>query len=190
MDEALCRCGPMMMFEKLLQRPIAMVLALLLGLPLVPSAAQAQENTSTQQQGTAAQQQNAPAQQQAAPVQQPTTPAKQQGAPSVPPPLPGPERQNQNAPITTAPAPSNMQPPAPQAAQPAQAAPPAPVGTAAAPYEKGIGVAASRPAGVVIAPAKQRRSRSFLIKTGLLIGAAVAVGTVVALSSASPSQPH
>jgi hypothetical protein len=176
-DEVLCRCGPMMMFERLLRRAIAVVLVLLLGLPLVPSAAQAQESTS-------AQQQNSPAQQQDAPVQQ-------QGTPSVPPPLPSPARQNQNAPITTAPAPSNMQPPpAPQAAQPAQAAPPVPVGTAAAPYEKGIGVAASRPAGVVIAPAKQRRSRSFLIKTGLLIGAAVAVGTVVALSSASPSEPH
>lgn len=184
MDEVLCRCGPMMMFERLLLRPIAIVLALLLGLPLVPSAAEAQESTPAQQQGIPAQQQNAPA-------QQPATPAQQQGAPSVPPPLPDPERQNENAPVTTAPAPSNMQPPpAPQPAQPAQAAPPAPVGTAAAPYEKGIGVAASRPAGVVIAPAKQRRSRSFLIKTGLLIGAAVAVGTVVALSSASPSQPH
>lgn len=66
----------------------------------------------------------------------------------------------------------------------------APLGTAVAPYEKGIGVAASRPAGAVIAPAKQRRTRSFVIKLGVLIGACVAVGTVVALSNASPSQPH
>lgn len=65
-----------------------------------------------------------------------------------------------------------------------------PLGTAVAPYEKGIGVAASRPAGAVLAPAKQRRTRSFLIRVGLLVGAGVAVGTVVALSSASPSQPH
>jgi hypothetical protein len=71
-----------------------------------------------------------------------------------------------------------------------QKEPPAPVGTAVAPYEKGIGVAASRPAGAVIAPAKQRRTRSFVIKVGLLIGAAVAVGTVVALSNASPSKPQ
>jgi hypothetical protein len=71
-----------------------------------------------------------------------------------------------------------------------QKGPPAPVGTAVAPYEKGIGVAASRPAGAVIAPAKQRRTRSFVIKVGLLIGAAVAVGTVVALSTASPSKPQ
>jgi hypothetical protein len=66
----------------------------------------------------------------------------------------------------------------------------APLGTAVAPYEKGIGVAASRPAGAVIAPAKQRRTRSFAIKLGVLIGACVAVGTVVALSSTSPSEPH
>jgi hypothetical protein len=66
----------------------------------------------------------------------------------------------------------------------------APVGTAVAPYEKGVGVAASRPAGAVIAPAKQKRTRSFVIKVGLLVGAAAAIGTVVALSSASPSHPH
>ena len=88
----------------------------------------------------------------------------------------------------------------PDAGQPANApngsqeqqngGPPAPVGTAVAPYEKGIGIAASRPAGAVIAPAKQRRTRSFVIKAGLIIGAAVAVGTVVGLSSASPSRPQ
>jgi hypothetical protein len=73
---------------------------------------------------------------------------------------------------------------------PQQSGPQAPLGTAVAPYEKGIGVAASRPAGAVIAPAKQRRTRSFVIKLGVLIGACAAVGTVVALSNASPSQPH
>ncbi len=75
-------------------------------------------------------------------------------------------------------------------AQPPQNGSTAPVGTAAAPYEKGIGVAASRPAGAVIAPAKQRRTRSVLIKVGLIVAAGVAIGTVVALSSASPSTAH
>jgi hypothetical protein len=65
-----------------------------------------------------------------------------------------------------------------------------PVGTAVAPYEKPIGVAASRPAGAVIAPAKQRRARSFAIRVAVVVGAAVAVGTVVALSRASPSRPN
>ena len=63
-----------------------------------------------------------------------------------------------------------------------------PVGTAAAPYENTIGVAASRPAGAAIAPAKQRRTRSILIKVGLILGVGVAIGTVVALSHASPSR--
>lgn len=65
-----------------------------------------------------------------------------------------------------------------------------PVGTAAAPYEKTTGAAVSRPAGAVIAPAKQKRARSILIRVGVLVGAAVAIGTVVALSKASPSRPH
>ena len=64
------------------------------------------------------------------------------------------------------------------------------LGTAAAPYEKSTGVPASRPAGAVIAPAKQRRTRSFLIKVGVIVGAAVAIGTVVALSKASPNRPN
>lgn len=65
-----------------------------------------------------------------------------------------------------------------------------PVGTAAAPYETTTGVAASRPAGAVIAPAKQRRARSILIRVGVVVGAAVAIGSVVLLSHASPSRPN
>lgn len=64
-----------------------------------------------------------------------------------------------------------------------------PVGTAAAGSVETTGVAASKPAGAAIAPAKQRRTRSLLIKVGALVGASVAIGTVVALSSASPSRP-
>jgi hypothetical protein len=89
--------------------------------------------------------------------------------------------------------PSTGRPPssAPQATQQQQnGGTPAPVGTAVAPYEKGMGIAASRPAGAVIAPAKQRRTRSFVIKLSLIVGAAVAVGTVVGLSEASPSRPQ
>jgi hypothetical protein len=66
---------------------------------------------------------------------------------------------------------------------------PKPVGTAAAPLEKTTGVAVSRPAGAVIAPAKQRRARTILIRVSLVVGGAVAVGTVVALSHGSPSRP-
>jgi hypothetical protein len=51
------------------------------------------------------------------------------------------------------------------------------------------GAAAYQPAGAAIAPAKQRRSRSFLIRMGVLAAAGIAVGSVVALSSASSSKP-
>ena len=76
-----------------------------------------------------------------------------------------------------------------QAAVQQPSAPQQPMGTAAAPYEPGTGVAASRPSGAAIAPARQKRTRSFAIRVALVVGAAVAVGTVVALSSASPSRP-
>ncbi|MGA9208112.1 MAG: hypothetical protein WB347_09955 [Terriglobales bacterium] len=84
---------------------------------------------------------------------------------------------------------SNVQ----QAAQPPQQPPQnplhEPVGTAAAEWMPVTGVAASRPAGAALAPAKQRRARSVLIKVGALLGAGAAVGTVMALSAASPSKP-
>lgn len=128
---------------------------------------------------------------QSAPAQQseaaPAAPDQAQDPQSLPKqPNPG-SAQSQPAAGTPAPA-------APQAAQPAEAprkqiSPAKPVGTAAAPYEKPIGVAASRPAGAAIAPAKQRRTRSLLIKVGVLVGIGVAVGTVAALSHSSPSRP-
>jgi hypothetical protein len=64
-----------------------------------------------------------------------------------------------------------------------------PVGTAAAPVAKPSGVAASRPAGAAIAPAKQRRAKAILIRVGIIVGAGVAVGTVAALSRSSSSRP-
>jgi hypothetical protein len=64
-----------------------------------------------------------------------------------------------------------------------------PVGTAAAPLDRGTGVAATRPAGAVIAPAKQRRARTILIRVGVIVGAAVAVGVVVGLSKSSSGRP-
>lgn len=97
-----------------------------------------------------------------------------------------------------APQPQNAPPPSPQQnnAQPQsnpqqqQPGPPQPLGTAAAPYEQPNGITASRPAGAAIAPAKQRRTRTLFIRVGVLVAAAVAIGTVVALSSTSPSTPH
>ncbi len=68
-------------------------------------------------------------------------------------------------------------------------APQQPVGTAAAPYVQPEGIPASRPAGAAIAPAKQRRVRIYAIRIALLVGAAVAIGTVVAASEGSPTRP-
>jgi hypothetical protein len=64
-----------------------------------------------------------------------------------------------------------------------------PRGTAAAEAAKTHGGAASKPAGAAIAPAKQRRTRSLLIKLGIIAGAGAALGTVYGLSKGSPSRP-
>ncbi|MGB7168029.1 MAG: hypothetical protein WBD32_03420 [Acidobacteriaceae bacterium] len=93
---------------------------------------------------------------------------------------------------TTPDAPQPQNAPAQQQSNPPQQQPAQqqPLGTAAAPYEQPNGITASRPAGAAIAPAKQRRTRMLIIRVGVLIAAAAAVGTVIALSSASPSTPH
>lgn len=64
-----------------------------------------------------------------------------------------------------------------------------PVGTAAAEAPKVSGVTAAQPAGAAIAPAKQHRVRTIVLKVGAILGAGAAVGTVVALSAATPSKP-
>ena len=64
-----------------------------------------------------------------------------------------------------------------------------PVGTAVAEAPHAGGVAASQPAGVAIAPAKQRRVRTIVLRMGAIVGAGVAVGSVVALTAATGSKP-
>jgi len=64
-----------------------------------------------------------------------------------------------------------------------------PLGTAAAESVPTSGVAASRPAGAALAPAKQRRVRSILIAVGAVVGVGVALGATMALSQGSPSKP-
>lgn len=90
-------------------------------------------------------------------------------------------------------------PDAPMPAQPGpqdQTAPPqtpnpgsTPSGAAAAKAAPAKGSPASRPVGAAIAPAKQRGHRSLLIKVGLVAGACVAIGSVVALSKTSSAKP-
>lgn len=64
-----------------------------------------------------------------------------------------------------------------------------PVGTAAAPASGVSGVTAAQPAGVAIAPAKQHRVRTIIVRTGAILGAGAALGTVIALTKATPSKP-
>ncbi len=71
-----------------------------------------------------------------------------------------------------------------------QNTPAKPVGTAAAAAPNAAGVAGSRLTGAVIAPAKQRRVHTMLIRVAVIVGACVAIGTVAALSRSSPSQPR
>lgn len=84
--------------------------------------------------------------------------------------------------------------PEPQSTQNSQQAPAGhpnqPVGTAVAPVVKPEGAPASRPAGAAIAPMKQRRTRAFTIRLAIIVGAAVAVGTVAGVTLASPARPR
>lgn len=64
-----------------------------------------------------------------------------------------------------------------------------PVGAAGAQVGPTAGGAASKPAGNAIAPAKQRQTRSFLIKMGMVAAAGVAIGTIVALSRGTSGNP-
>ncbi|HUA14218.1 MAG TPA: hypothetical protein VMG31_02905 [Verrucomicrobiae bacterium] len=74
-----------------------------------------------------------------------------------------------------------------QSAQSSQAQ--QPVGTAAAPAPTVVGNPAAAPAGVAVAPAKQRRVRIIVLKVGAIVGVAVALGTTLALAEATSSRP-
>lgn len=85
--------------------------------------------------------------------------------------------------------PTNLAPATGQASDGQDQKPQRPVGTAAAEAPKVSGVTAAEPAGVAIAPAKQRRVRTIVLKVGAIIGAGAALGTVIALTEATPSKP-
>lgn len=79
----------------------------------------------------------------------------------------------------------------PDAPQPQQSRQPGnePQGAATAERVPTAGGSAAKPAGVAIAPAKQHRTRSLLIKFGAVAAAGVAAGTVYALSRGTSSNP-
>ena len=145
----------------LLRRPIAVGLALLLAAPMVVASPAPQQRAPGGQQPQIALLTPAEADQQP------------QGSDSLD---PGGQPGGQSTSSQSSPG-SEQSPPA------------KPVGTAAAPLESATGVTASRPAGAVIAPAKQHRARVILIRVGVILGAAIAIGAVVGLSEESSSRP-
>lgn len=64
-----------------------------------------------------------------------------------------------------------------------------PLGTAAAERAVTRGGAVSKPAGIAIAPVKQRQVRSFLLRLGAIAAGGVALGTIYALTKSSKSTP-
>jgi predicted lipid-binding transport protein (Tim44 family) len=72
---------------------------------------------------------------------------------------------------------------------PSQQPAPAPSGAAGAKAATVKGSPVAQPAGAAVAPARQRGHRSLLLKLGLVAGAGIAVGSVVALSERSPARP-
>lgn len=160
--------------RRTLARAIASFLVLIVSFTTAPLVCAQQLTDSSQAQtapGQNTQNQSTP--------QEPAQTAPQGNTTTHQPPVELPENPGQNS--TTQP--SNA--PVPAQSQPPQK--PEPNGTAVAPQIETSGGAASKPAGVAIAPPKQRRVRSLLIKLGVLAGAGIAIGTVAALSAASPS---
>jgi hypothetical protein len=87
---------------------------------------------------------------------------------------------------------SQSQPALPAQTQPnppPESKPQRPVGTAAAEAPMVSGTTAAQPAGVAIAPAKQHRVRTIILRTGAIIGAGVALGATIALTEGTSSKP-
>jgi len=103
------------------------------------------------------------------------------------------ERGQQQEGATQSPDPGGTQQPVPPAQSQDQNTsaqkPQHPVGTAAAEAPKVSGITAAQPAGVAIAPAKQHRVRTIVLRVGAIAGAGAALGTVIALTAGTPSKP-
>lgn len=101
----------------------------------------------------------------------------------------GSSQQQNSAPQQTSSQPSPQPTAQPQAADTQDQKLQHPVGTAAAEAPKVSGITAAQPAGVAIAPAKQKRVRTVVLKVGAIIAAGAALGAVIALTEATPSKP-
>lgn len=159
-----------------------------------PEFANAQQQPGTAQTPATQQQEAPPASQQqdepAATQQQPATTqdteqTQQQVRPGVVDPSAGPLRPVPSQPLPDAPSTTTTQ----QQQQQQRPKVQQPAGVGAAPAARTTGGAASKPAGNAIAPAKQNQRRALVLKLGLIGGAAIALGTVIALSKGTKSIP-
>ncbi len=130
-----------------------------------------------------------PAMAQAAAGQQPQSTVDPAAGPKTPPAAS--EETPEAQPEQAQPPQADSLPQAPSATPQAQQTPAAqqPDGTAAAERGRTVGGPASKPAGMAIAPAKQKSSRGLLIKLGALMAAGAAIGTVYALTRGTPATP-
>src|SRR5579863_5165031 len=110
--------------------------------------------------------------------------------------LASPQQSSQSSTTTQRPGDSFPDAPQAQSAQtqttqtsPGQQPTPAPSGAAGAKAANVKGAPVAQPAGAAVAPARQRGHRSLLIKVGVIAGAGIAAGAVVALSERSPARP-
>jgi len=154
-----------------LQHGLSAVLAGVLA--IAPGALEAQQTTTPTD---AQQQQNGT---QVNPAQGPLEPVPTNQDQNQLPETPQAQQPGQTVPAQTAPA-----NPAPQTQNQTE-----PLGTATAPGVSTVGGGASKPAGVAIAPAKQKQYHSLLIKLGLIAAGGAALGTVYALSRSTSSTP-
>ena len=159
----------MKLHQKILAKCLLLIVgAVMCGVPECVQAQQAAQNNSPQQQNGVMPN----------PAQGPLQPVPSQNQPSTENPASqNPEGLTEAVPAT----------PAPQlrAEQQMQQ----PLGAATAEGVPTVGGAASRPAGMAIAPAKQSQRRSLLIKVGLIAAAGIAVGTVYGLSKGTSTNP-
>jgi len=154
--------------QKILAKCLLLIVgSVMCGVPQCVQAQQAAQDNSQQQNGVMPN-----------PAQGPLQPVPTRNQPSTENPAPqNPEDSTEAMPATPAPQPK----PEPQMQQP--------LGAATAEGVPTVGGAASRPAGMAIAPAKQNQRRSLLLKMGLIAAAGIAIGTVVGLSKGTSGKP-
>jgi len=160
------------------------ILVTALALSGLPAMAQATTASTQNQQDPQATQQDSSSTQQpdngrVDPTAGPKTPVSSDELPD------GPQPSEQSEPASQGPATSSST----QGSTPQQTTPQEPLGTAAAQQGRTAGGPGSKPAGMAIAPAKQKQSRSLLIKIGAVVAAGAALGIVYGLSRGTASAP-